>query len=345
MYSQLYFGKEWEKLKYKDIENFFSEKQEESDKIEFKSYVDRGEKSKTETENNIIRTICGMLNSEGGIIIWGAPKGEKKENSKILEFEGELTPLNFQTDKDSIIRRISDNIQVTPRGIRFRELKKPKEDKYICIFEIEKSEYSPHQHGNIYHMRIDGQTRPAPHHYIEALFKRISFPKLEGYTKPYIVRKTATGYIVCLKTCIFNLSKFQNEERLYFRITLINGEVRSNISSNYRRVTPNLDIVTYLPDKVFFASEHIVVKDEFLIKNETLAITNQMIEVIVYFGGKNSPLTVSRYKMDLSTPHVNVDDYIISKEENRMISDIYEDDNISNQDRIDRVMSNNSVTL
>ena len=28
-------------------------------------------------------------------------------------------------------------------------------------------------------MRLDGQTRNAPHHYIEALFKQIKFPNLK----------------------------------------------------------------------------------------------------------------------------------------------------------------------
>ena len=32
-------------------------------------------------------------------------------------------------------------------------------------------------------MRMDGQSRPAPHHYVEALFKQIKYPNLEGYIK------------------------------------------------------------------------------------------------------------------------------------------------------------------
>lgn len=38
-YAELYFGKKIEDISYQDVEAFFSTEQDESDEIEFKSYI------------------------------------------------------------------------------------------------------------------------------------------------------------------------------------------------------------------------------------------------------------------------------------------------------------------
>ena len=75
-YSKLYFGKELIELTYDDIENYFVDEKDESNKIEYKSYHNPDEKNHTENENGVVKAICGLLNSEGGIVIWGAPVGQ-----------------------------------------------------------------------------------------------------------------------------------------------------------------------------------------------------------------------------------------------------------------------------
>ena len=80
-------------MKYTDIETFFFEEKVESDKIEFKGYAEniqgKNNPNHTEKENDVLRTICGMLNSEGGIIIWGHHwvliiKNQKSKFSKVF---------------------------------------------------------------------------------------------------------------------------------------------------------------------------------------------------------------------------------------------------------------------
>ena len=56
-YSSLYFNKELSELTYTDIESFFHEEREESDKIEFKAYDHTYEKNEKEKENIILRKI------------------------------------------------------------------------------------------------------------------------------------------------------------------------------------------------------------------------------------------------------------------------------------------------
>ena len=93
-YSKLYFGKELNELTYENIEEFFLNEKEESDKIEFKSYHSKEEKNHTEKENGIIRAICALLNSEGGLIIWGAPVGQTVSEKKEKIFKGDLSPID-----------------------------------------------------------------------------------------------------------------------------------------------------------------------------------------------------------------------------------------------------------
>jgi hypothetical protein len=337
MYSQLYFGKEFEKLSYKDIEEFFIDKKEESDKIEFKSYVEGNAKSFVDNQNNIIKAICGMLNSEGGIIIWGAPKGVKDEKTKIQEFKGELTPMTTEIDKDSFSRRITDLINQTPRTVRLRILKKDELDQFLCIIEVGKSEYSPHQYDNIYWMRIDGQTKAAPHHYVEALFKKITYPKLEGHLKIDTVKEMIGGLMITVKIFIFNQSKHQNEEKLYVRIHMPSGSVHNQVSTEIRQVDPKNEMVSYYPKDVLYYNAYKTDKESFFISNEKLKLNKNIQELMLYFAGRHTPLLVSRYKLDLSTFLDNPNDYVAYKEVNRLISDIFGEE-VSNEDFVKTII-------
>ena len=109
-YSKLYFGKELGELTYADIENFFIDEKDESNKIEYKSYHNPDEKNHTEKENGVIRAICALLNSEGGLVIWGAPIGQTVGGKKEKIFKGELSPVEKLIEKDSLINRVTDLI-------------------------------------------------------------------------------------------------------------------------------------------------------------------------------------------------------------------------------------------
>src|SRR5258708_14850149 len=109
-YSKLYLGKEPSDLTYADIENYFTDEKDESNKIEYKSYHSPDEKNHTEKENGVIRAICGLLNSEGGLVIWGAPIGQTVTGKKEKVFKAALSPAEKLIEKDSFINRVTDLI-------------------------------------------------------------------------------------------------------------------------------------------------------------------------------------------------------------------------------------------
>lgn len=331
-YSKLFFGKDIVDLKYDDIVNYFVNSREESDKIEFKSYYSDNESNHKEKENTIIKTICALLNSEGGIIIWGAPIGKTtgEKNEKI--FIGELSPLNILIEKDRFINKIADSITSTPRGVKFQPLQK--DSKFVYIIEVEKSLYSPHQFQNVYYMRLDGQTRKAPHHYIEAMFKKVTFPKLEGYIRPINFnqsKESEAEVLLNLTIFIFNKSKLQNEHELYYRLITSCGKFLSYLQAaidqrkNYQSWGKILSIenarATLYYSEVYSISETIVINYEELEKQ------NYRLELTLYFGGKNSPLMASEYILKLDNAELSdLNKALVSIKENIYIHELSNDE-------------------
>lgn len=297
-YCKRFFSKELIDLNYSDIVDYFKIEREESDKIEFKSYETEIEEKFKEKENGVIRTICALLNSEGGIVIWGAPKGKSIDGKKEKIFMGELSPCEKLIENDFFINRITDLITPSPKGVRFQKLEN--KNKFIYVIEVDKSIYSPHQFRNIYYMRIDGQTRPAPHHYIEALFKKITYPRLEGYLKfENIVNDNFGNYLLYVSLFIFNKSKLQNEYEINYRlITTVGTFSGYNLQMNndiFHLEGHELRILN--AKSVLYYNEPFYYQCIIVIPPKQLEKYKNEIEFHLYFGGKNSPLMISKYKL------------------------------------------------
>jgi len=290
-----FFGKSPNDLRVEDIENFFNEEKTESDRIEFKSYVAQSNNHESLTLT-IIETISALLNSSGGLIIWGAPKGQKVSNQKEKIFQGELLPVTQKIEKDSFINKISTLITPTPIGVRFYEF--PKDNHYVYLIEVDQSIYSPHQFGGKYSMRLDGQNRPAPHHYIEALFRKVSFPNLIGEVKFLKGTKTVKDEFLCsFELKARNLSPFQNEENLQISFRSTRGIVQNYDFFRHPDVSYNAGSLTHRNAKpVFFFGELFIAEINLLYSSEEISTP---IFVTITFGGKSSPLRKTEYLFKL----------------------------------------------
>lgn len=304
MYSELYFGKEITKLAIEDIEKFFIEEKEESDKIEFKSYADEYGNLK-EKEAGILRTICSFLNSEGGLLIWGAPAGRPhEEDSKRKIFTGQLTSFEKFYEKDKFINKITDSITPVANAIQFERIESA--GRYVYIFEVAKSPYSPHQFQNIYYMRLDGQTVKAPHHYIEALFKKITYPKLSGFlsihsavVEPHETNPSITMMNFVLGYCIMNLSPLQNEYNISLKIQTTKGFFPrgGTLRGDVQYTNENKIFLLPTARNILFYGQPLIDTERFSIRIDN--IENPIIKIILFFGGKSSPIIVSEYEIDV----------------------------------------------
>lgn len=310
-YSNVLFNKDLYDLEFADIEAFFVTVKEETLNLEFKSYVAQGEYNKK--EDAVKKAVCGLLNSEGGIVIWGAPI-ETKDQQGNTSAVGALTPFSSILDKDRFINILSSTISPLPVGIRIQVLKN-NADESIFIIEVEKSLLRPHQYDNKYYIRLDGQTRIAPHYLISALMKSTDFPVIQGHLRLKRIEWDRTNYLLHFKKLLFNTSIYNNEINVHMRLITFLGRIIVN----------HIDHISSFSQTFPILSNGRPLMSNFIIKIHPNQI-NENIELVFQFGGEKSPSKISSYKYRISgnIPIGDVPDesiYLYEKSENKLPAD------------------------
>jgi predicted HTH transcriptional regulator len=143
-FSKLIFGKEIVDLDIDDIVNYFNHPKEEGNKLEFKSFTlnPNSKNDLEEKENKIMKTICGFLNSEGGLLIWGAPSTNKVDGKPVCL--GDLKPIDREYYKDQVMDMIANTIIPSPQGVLFASYSH--NGGFVYLFEVPRSEFAPHQY-------------------------------------------------------------------------------------------------------------------------------------------------------------------------------------------------------
>lgn len=294
-YCKQLFGNDINDVQIKDLQTFFDNKRDESTNVEAKSFdIKNGDVG--EGLKQVIKTVCAFLNSNGGVVVWGAPKEEDHK------FVGDLTPIPTLYEKDSLISKISDKISAIPFGIRITRL--DHEGGYIYIIEVQESPYSPHQVFQKYWMRLDGQTRVAPHYLVEALFKKITYPNLEGYIdlQEFGTREDGTSFLR-LTILIFNFSELQNEESLTYSLLCGQGKFQGSGSKSSAYGFQGHNYTREEKDRVLHFAAPITDTQTLLFKLDELAENhNHEMDLILAFGGRKSPMKFSTYKLDFNIP-------------------------------------------
>nr|WP_294898575.1 ATP-binding protein [uncultured Pedobacter sp.] len=317
-FSRVIFGKDLNNLTYQDIETYFVEEKDESNNIEFKAF---SKKYGNFNDNikGIIRAICGILNSEGGIVIWGAPVGVVDADTKEKKFQGNLSPVLDYKEKDWIINKISDNITPLPIGIKVTVLQQSINEN-LYIFEIQPSPYKPHQYDNTYFVRLDGQTKPAPHYFVEALFRKISYPNIEGYIKfnsAYLIQNPSR-YIIDFTVFLFNFSKMQNEKNVIYRLLVVPGLLNSQAEKKQPFSLDGKEDLLHFGTPMMKNDKIILTVDE-LTKNDF------SVSIVLTIGGEKSPVKASNYKLNLKNINLDnpedISDLIIELNENQLLSE------------------------
>lgn len=347
-YLEILLGKEGQKLSYADIEAFFSIERSESDVLEFKSFKQEGGMdSKFES---IFKAVCAFLNSEGGVLIWGAPAEQPVNGSKVCM--GNLSPVNQKFEKDMLISKISGNIVPIPNGIRVFPLQKGNE--FVYVIEVQKSDYSPHQTRDKYYMRLDGQNKPAPHYFVESLFKRIRFPNIGGYLKfvnvqkyihvsPYSRRKQEVIRLL-VHVFLINHSPLLNEENVKFSLISSNGEVRNLNDVNDLEISEDgSEIKQENAVSILHYGEGPFIELEIFYNEDFLINSNYQTDLLLFFGGKFSPMRNSSYRLSLSSVNgaqsghliMDANPLVRKKSENMLVAD---QNKMSEAEKVDRIL-------
>ncbi|WP_169628042.1 AlbA family DNA-binding domain-containing protein [Flavobacterium soli] len=319
-FSETYFAKNLEDLIITDITNYFATAKEESTKIEFKAFHAQFGNFNKNLEG-VIRGLCAFLNSEGGILIWGAPLGVK--NGDQILFQGALSLVDQLLDKDMLISKISDSIAPLPIGINVKIIED--NGSYLYVFEIQRSNYSPHQYKNTYWARLDGQTKPAPHYLIEALFKKISYPNIEAYINLDRFGNYPDGRnFLDISILTFNFSELQNEYDITYRV--ISSAIFEGATSANPNIRRHYDMAGHQFKNDAIRILHFGAPD---ITSQKLLfnigdLPNGEMDLVLHFGGKQSPLKFSEYKLNFNIQGIPAENplaLITSKKENTLASD------------------------
>lgn len=282
-YSEIVFGKRLEELGIDTLTHFFSTQQGETATLEFKSFS----KHSTFDKNidGIIKGLCAFLNSDGGILIWGAPNGTKPEGRKEEVFQGEMQLVNELKEKDAIINIISSRITPMPTGISVKILEGDNGCAYV--FEVQPSPYKPHQFNHIYYIRLDGQSRPAPHYMVEAMFRQISFPNLEAYSKFVSLTDLGTHWMLVAEIYLLNLSVFQNEELAAYQLLIEPGAFDGTGGTFFSD-----------PEPVLYYGRPLRSQHNIIIAKNAIEKRAGIFKMVLTYGGKKSPAKISNYVLD-----------------------------------------------
>jgi len=227
-YSERILGKHLDELTYGDVVTYFKEERTETESLEFKSSA--GGKV-TEGKSNIdavIKGICAMLNSDGGLLIWGSATEKPSQADPLQKVAaGDLTPINDCPDKDSFDRKVSSCIQSMPVSFRSKLCTNDKGQK-ILVTEVQKSLGGPHQIKGVYYIRVGASTIPAPHYFVESLFRRITYPNIEVALKVTKLDRPTGNYIISFTCMIANWSPLQNEYDVGYSIETNKGFLMSS---------------------------------------------------------------------------------------------------------------------
>lgn len=202
------FQKSLYELTIGDLESFFSSEQEETSVLEFKAGK--------ATLEDIHKEVSAFLNTEGGLLIIGAPVEAKHPDRKHIKIcKGALTPSTI-SDQDTLMRSIASNISPSPTTIKAKTLSI--EGGSVYVLEIGQSINPPHQVSAtcIYYIRLERDAKPAPHGLVEALFFRRQ--KSDLRVKSYVTVKPDPRYAKL--TIEFTNESLVHIDRLGWLVTL-----------------------------------------------------------------------------------------------------------------------------
>ncbi|UXD67761.1 ATP-binding protein [Sphingobacterium faecium] len=283
-YCKQILGKSIRDLTIEDLKEYFSESKEETEILEFKSGHGDFEKI---FNNNILRTICAFLNSSGGVLIWGAPADKAPEKGLPKVCIGALFPVNEKKEKDQLINRIATSISYMPIGIKVERLES--DNGFVYIIEVQESESKPHQLNGQYLIRLDGQSKPAPHYIVDSMFNQIKHADVDLEIKLNKIVKINNKTEVDIEVIIFNFTRLVVAKNLLMHFYTHQGNFLSSSTCDEEVRTPSIHYG--LNPRAYLK---IILREYELINN------NSLIKIEISFASDNSPSKISSYTLNLS---------------------------------------------
>lgn len=153
-------------------------KERETNKYEFKTLADISDNTKL---NGILgKQISAFANSGGGYLILGIVD-EKRSSDGTIQFQACPKLEGTTSYKDYLSLKINSCVEYPLSDYQIRAIRISHSDDVIYVVKIGDSLSAPHQSKNDrkYYQRLDGQSKDAPHFYLELLRNRFTKAVLE----------------------------------------------------------------------------------------------------------------------------------------------------------------------
>lgn len=159
--SDLSFFENIHAIDLTSLADYFSENRIESQNLEFKS----GEA----TIDKILKEVAALLNTQGGVLIIGAPRELDRAGNQPGTCRGPLTFSSFES-VETLKTYLSHDIVPPPPRLELAQLKDAEHN--VFLVKIPPSPMGPHQVlGNgKYYIRDGDKSRPATHREVEKMF-------------------------------------------------------------------------------------------------------------------------------------------------------------------------------
>jgi hypothetical protein len=301
--SETFLQKKIENIDENDLVTYFQKPRKESDRIEYKSYTDHPSEGGTVNSRDkkklakIFWTVVAFLNTDGGLLIWGAPKGSQLPDEKEDSYSGNLTKVPTRVEPDEFFAKVVNEISPFPTGISFQPVSLVA-GGFCYVIEVIKSETTPHQFKGTYFLRAGASTHTAPHPLVEAMIKKITFPKLEAildFADPFIV--PTTDFILIPFTIIIqNQSHFINEKNMEFRFVGGPCDLIEIFNKPMDVLNEGFD-KTFNGMKVFH--KNVAFTGEYCLAVRRLILKNEIIKFFVAVSGESSPVVSSYFEFKI----------------------------------------------
>ncbi|GAB4035475.1 AlbA family DNA-binding domain-containing protein [Spirosoma jeollabukense] len=301
-FAKIHIGKPLDDgINAEDLVTYFAVENDESLTLEFKSYYAKDKLSL----DGILRTVAAFLNSEGGLLVFGAPH-DIAVNDHYRTVKGDLTPIPSSiTTKDSIIRAISDNISYMPTGIRVESVLMPGSG-FVYLIEVQESSNKPHQYKKQYPVRLDGQSVAAPHYLVEALFKqeRVSNLSLGIDLFPVVALANNTLYKSIINADmtinIESATPYDTDSNVYCSINLLAGS-EGAFYPLYSGQRTSLDAKTLFIQKVAdMVAYGLPASEKIRLEIPTIKgfCDNPFTRILILYGASNRPTKSVAYEIE-----------------------------------------------
>jgi len=281
-YCKQILGKSIREITIEDLKSYFLEKKEETEILEFKSGQGDFEKI---FNKNILRTVSAFLNSSGGLLIWGSPEDKVPEKGLPKVCIGDLVPVTERKEKDQLINRISSSISYMPTGILVERIDVTK--GFIYIIEVQESSSKPHQLNGQYFIRLDGQSKPAPHYIVDSMFNQIKQVNVECHLKALSANVIANSTIITFSLKLFNFNSSLPGKEIHMFVNTSTGFFKENREK----------LIEIKPTKFLFYALEPSAEFTLEVNNNEIQYLDYNSKLNIFLAGENIPTKISEYEI------------------------------------------------